>query len=271
MAFVLNNIRFRSVSSKTLERFYNQKAFMLNELITEKNQFSRVARETLLLLFNSYSSWCTKVEQYMLNRSEINHADRLEILKLRKRVELYHDEIYTLHSDVFKPDFIKHWKQVNWLSQQAFDAKLEKIEGVSQLEAYPMAINALIGYLQTCFYELYEVDCLLGGDFVVDRCSCNKSNPHRVLLYVDEFALEYMEDSGMFICGERYKYYRSISCRDAPLLVKNYSSEEVLFDGAVCGTGTLATELRKVLDGVQVIDIINAPPTDTVVYVNKIH
>ena len=48
MAFVPNNIRFRSVTSKALEQFYNAKSYILNELITEKNQFSEVSRELLL-------------------------------------------------------------------------------------------------------------------------------------------------------------------------------------------------------------------------------
>lgn len=61
MAYVLNNIRFRSVSSKALERYYNSKSFILNVLIDEQRQFSQVAREILLLFFNSHSDLATRL------------------------------------------------------------------------------------------------------------------------------------------------------------------------------------------------------------------
>ena len=42
MAYVLNNIRFRSVSAKALERYFNAKAFILNELTDDVNYFPNV-------------------------------------------------------------------------------------------------------------------------------------------------------------------------------------------------------------------------------------
>lgn len=91
--FTPNNIRFRSVAAYTLEHFYGTKAYMLDVVINEQNQFSEAAKETLLLLFNTYSKWATDVEQIFLNRPILTRQEIEATLDAEAEVQARHKQI----------------------------------------------------------------------------------------------------------------------------------------------------------------------------------
>jgi len=262
MAFVSNNIRFRAVSACSLEHFYSTKAYILDVVLMERNQFSETARETLLLLFNSYSSWATRVEYLFLNNHVLAQKDIEATLAEDDKVQSEHLEIFELYTDLFTPKFIEVWYTVNVHTRNAFRAVIKSTEGQSHLEAYPIIMAALSASLQNCMYELYEIDCLLGGDFVQDQCSTNRSNSNRMLLYVDNFALDYYFHSGIFMCEERIKYYATIACCRLPTLVKNYSTSDVSYSGVIEGDAPLATLLKRCAEYVDIIDIVLPTPDE---------
>ena len=262
MAFVPNNIRFRSVSAYSLEHFYSTKAYILNVVVTERNQFSETARETLLLLFNSYSSWATRIEYLFLNNHVLTRKEIDETLAEDDKVQSEHLEIFELYPDLFAPKFIDVWYTINVHTRNAFRSIIQSTEGQSHLEAYPIILAALSASLQNCMYELYEIDCLFGSDFVDDHCSTNKSNSNSILLYVDNFALDYYFKSGVFMCEERIKYYSSIACQRLPTLVKNYSTSNVSYSGVIEGDEPLATLLKRCAEYVDIIDIVLPIPAD---------
>jgi hypothetical protein len=251
------------VAAKSLEFFYNAKAFMLNDLILEKNQFSEVARETLLLLFNSYSQWATEVEYLMLNKAVLSEQEIGIILDRVESIESRHQNIFDIHTSVFVPEFMRVWYDTHKQTKEAFVQKVRKIEGISQLEAYPLVINALVGMLQGTLYELYEIDCLLGSNFVSNRCTLNRSNTNRLVAYVDDFALSYYRDTGVFLLQNRVKLYSGLACTDRlPMTIKNYSSEVVsMVDSVIQGDEPLASLLKQLQDLAIVLEIVSVPPT----------
>ena len=254
MAFVQNNIRFRSVSSKALEYFYGSKAFMLNELILERNQFSEVARETLLLLFNSFSSWATEVEYLFLRRNIVTEDDVAILQERLDRVNATHLNIFDVHSELFTRRFIQVWLEVNKGTSEAFAHQMNKAVGLSNMEAYPLIIGSLVNFLQSTLFELYEVDCLLGSNFVVEQCTNNRSNTNKAVVYVDNFAFDYYKETGKFLLLERLRYYRSMACVPIPLLVKNYTAAVVnLVNGKIEGDKPLADLLRQLQDEEMII------------------
>lgn len=257
MVYVPNNIRFRSVSAKVIAHFYSNKAYILNELLMERNQFSEVARETLLLLFNSYSEWATRIEYLFLNNCILTRKEIDSALAEEDRVQSYHLEVFENYADKFQPQFIEAWYGINVHTRNAFRTIIQGTEGLSHLEAYPIIIAGLSASLQNCLYELYEIDCLFGSDFVQEQVSTNKSNADRMVVYVDNYALEYFFKTGIFMCEERIKYYSSLVQGRLPTLVKNYSTSAVTYAGVIEGDEPLATLLKRCAEIVDIIDIVS--------------
>ena len=261
MVYVPNNIRFRSVSAKAIAHFYSNKAYILNELLMERNQFSEVARETLLLLFNSYSDWATRIEFMFLNNNTLSRKEIDDALVEDDRVQSYHLEVFENYAEKFSPAFIEAWYSINVHTRIAFRTIIQGTEGLSHLEAYPIIIAGLSANLQNCLYELYEIDCLFGSDFVPGQDGTNKSNADRMVLYVDNYALEYFLKTGIFMCEERIKYYSTIVHGRLPTLVKNYSTGIVRYAGVIEGDEPLATLLKRCAEYVDIIDIVSVNQT----------
>lgn len=257
MVYVPNNIRFRSVSAKAIAHFYSNKAYILNELLMERNQFSEVARETLLLLFNSYSEWASRIEFMFLNNCTLSHELVEATLAEDDKVQAFHLEVFEEFSDKFEPRFIEAWYNINVHTRNAFRTVIQGTETLSHLEAYPIIMAGLSANLQNCLYELYEIDCLFGSDFVQEQVSTNKSNADRMVVYVDNYALEYYLKTGVFMCEERIKYYATLVQGRLPTLVKNYSTGIVTYAGVIEGDEPLATLLKRCAEFVDIIDIIS--------------
>lgn len=260
MSFVPNNIRFRSVSSKAMSLFYGNKAFILNDLLMERNQFSEVARETLLLLFNSYTNWAQRVEYTFLNNSSVTDATIEALLSDDDKVQSYHLEIFELYPTLFCEGFVDQWYAVNLHTRNAFRALITSTNGMHTLEAFPIIVAGLSSMLQMCLYELYEIDCLLGSNYVPNQCSSNRSNADRLVVYIDNFTVDYYFQSGVFMCEERIKFYRAIACGKFPVLIKNYSSGRLSFAGVIEGDEPLASLLKRCTEYVDIVDVISCPP-----------
>jgi len=253
--FIKNNIRFRSVAAYSLEHFYAAKSYMLNVVINEQNQFSEVAKETLLLLFNSYSKWAHEVESIFLNRPTLTRAEIDATLDAEQRLQNWHRQVFVENPDLFTQKFVEIWWAVNAHTRKAFQTTIRSVEGQSHLEAYPIIMATLGSTLQNCMYELYEIDCLLGSDFVEDRCSTNRSNSNRMVMYVDNYALDYFYKTGVFMFEERIRYYNTIACRRLPTLVKNHSTCNLSYSGVIEGDEPLATLLKRCAEYVDIIDV----------------
>lgn len=261
MAYVLNNIRFRSVSSKALERYYNSKSFILNELIDERKQFSQVAREVQLLFFNTYSDWASKVESLLLNRNTVDESDIKIIFQRFGEVVESNKQIFAIHSDVFLPEYLKVFSAVHKHIPQSFKRRVRESIGVSQLEAYPLIIDALVAALQRTLYELYEIDCLLGSNLVEQKVTTNESQPDAVITYIGREDLRDYRETGSFITKHRLEHYLAhVVLPDVviPVKVKNYTEDTIeLRNGVVVGDQPIARMLTDLQENprIKIVEI----------------
>lgn len=256
VTFTPNNIRYRSVAACALEHFYGAKSYMLNVVINEQNQFSETAKETLLLLFNSYCKWAQEVESLFLNRPTLTDKEVGACIEIANEIQNDHLQIFADNPQIFEPRFMEIWWQANAGTRQAFRAAVAGTEGQSHLEAYPLIISALSSALQMCMYELYEIDCLLGSDLVADQCSTNRTNRNRMILYVNNYAMECYKTTGVFMCAERLKIYRRYTCSRIPVLIKNHSSSNLTYNGIIEGDEPLASLIRQCVDeNIDIVDI----------------
>ncbi len=231
MSYTPNNIRFRAVSSKALEAFYANKSFMLTELLDDSKQFSTVARECLLLLYSEYSQWTHFLERVMLKSQVLGSGEIKGLLASKQELEFKCVQIFKTHFNTFKPEFINIWLSTHHHSQVAYDRCLERLENTPSIEAYPAAISGLTNLLQTSLFELYELDCLLGSNLVLDKVTENRCNPDNLVLYVDNFALEYQARYGIFLTAERARIYSQRVIGKAPAIIKNYAADTLIYPG----------------------------------------
>lgn len=259
MTYVLNNIRFRSVSSKALERYYNAKSFILNELVDEKNQFSETAREIMLLFFNNYSEWALKVESLLLNRNKVTESDVQIILTRYGELIESNKLIFSVHGEVFLNDFIKVWGKHHKHIQRNFKARVKNTVGLSQMQAYPIIIDALVNALQTTLFELYEVDCFLGSDLVESKITTNRASVDNLVTYIDGCTLDYYNTTGVNPVAERVAFYTSImKCSELGIVIKNYTQKSVaLRESELVGSVALISMLQEVqaIPNVRIYDI----------------
>lgn len=157
------------------------------------------------------------------------------------------------------------WLRVHESTHAAFINRLNDAVGISQLEAYPVIIGALVSMLQATQYELYEVDCLLGSNFVNERCTSNRSNTNKLVAYVDNFAMDNYKATGVFLLQERLNAYLDVACTEKlPLVIKNYSSEVIsIEDSTIKGNEPLASLLKQ-LKNIVILEIVSVPPMVTI-------
>jgi len=207
MSFVRNNIRYRSAASKAMEGYYNSKAFILNELIKPTNGLSETAKEVCLLLFNKHADWLAYSEHLMLNKVSIGKEEICSIQFALDSIAIAIHRTFDENPDVFEPKFIKHWSHIHRQSLTTLKASLDDAENMAQLIAFPYATECLVAHLNTTLFELYELDCLLGSDIVLNKISTNYTQPDKLILFVEDGSLSSGPCMGIGPELDRYNYY----------------------------------------------------------------
>lgn len=205
--FVRNNIRYRSAASKALEGYYNSKAFILNQLVTPENGFGEDAKEILLLLFNKHADWLFHTEALLLDKCEVSARDVERMQTDLKNVTSSVADILRKHTEVFNQEFVAHWTAIHAQKHKVLMAMVEDVVGMTQIIAFPYVTECLIEYLNSTLFEIYELDCLLGSDFVRTSLSTNNSHPHTLVLHIDDISVHYASIKGVSAEMERIAYY----------------------------------------------------------------
>lgn len=209
MAFVRNNIRYRSAASKALEGYYNSKAFILNQLVTSDNGFGEEAKEILLLMFNRYADWLFYTETFLLDKKEISTEDaneiRLNLVEMSEEIET----ILSNNADVFTEEFVEHWTFIHQQKLEVLSGMILDVEGMTQIIAFPYITECLVEYLNSTLFELYELDSLLGSDVVRKKLSTNNKHPQTLMLHLDDISLQYSSNREVSAEVERIQYYES--------------------------------------------------------------
>lgn len=266
MSYVQNNIGFRVVSSKNLENFYKFKSSVLFELDNERNKFSGVAKEIMLLFLHKYSTWCTTVEALLINRHVIDESDIQIILQRYGEIVEENRQTFRIYSPVFDPEFVYVWRKNHKHVQYFFKDRVRATAGLKNTEAYPLIIDALVQALDSTKYELYEVDCLLGSDYVNKCVTTNetlKANAN-LSMYVSNDILQYYYERDVNLIKSRLQFYKETVLKDGVVLnlvIKNYTNEKAFKDanGNIIGSQNLKTFLTELddLDFLNVVEVVS--------------
>lgn len=261
MAFMSNNIKYRSVTAKALEGYYSTKAFILNELSDSRNDFSKGAREMLLMMLNNYKEWTDYTEQYLLDKKVVRQQDVEVVLANLERISFVNMTVFDSHPEIFPTELVSLWKKVGKNTIKYFYYRVQYAIGMDHLEAYPYLIDCLLDSLQITMYELYEIDCLLGCELLKTGrpITTNRSNPNRLVVIIDDKDIDALKALRVFDPLERLNTYIQYVEADSPVLLKNLSSSDVMFNsgtGEITGDVVLSQQLSSLVSQFNIVELM---------------
>jgi len=209
-----NNIQFRVVSSKMMERFKSTQSFVLSEMIHGEYKFSKTSKEIAILAMDSIFGWVVSLENYLIRDGVDNFDSNAKEFAISKALEIerYYVSIIEDRDDIFDPRFVKVWKKNHILKLNLVLDILNKLEGMSDIEAFSTVVNTLIEMMDSIKFELYEMDYLISGGTTPFLCMTDLC-----ILVAQEFKL--------FILPERAKMYIEEFGIEDGFVFKNYSQE----------------------------------------------
>lgn len=261
MAFMSNNIKYRSTTAKALEGYYSTKAFILNELSDSRNDFSKGARELLLMMLNNYKEWTDFTEQYLLDKKQVSAQDIEVVVSNLQRITSVNLTVFESHPDVFPTELLRLWKSVGKNTWTYFFHRVRRASGMDHIEAYPYLVDCLLALLQSTMYELYEIDCLLGCELLKSGrpITTNRSNPNRLVVIIDDKDIDCITELSLFDPLVRLNSYIEYVELKTPVLIKNLSATGVSFSpntGEVTGDPTLAQHISSLVTRFNVVELM---------------
>ena len=210
--FVENNIRFRIISSKMLERFKNTQSFTLTEMLHGQYQFSKTAREIMLLSMDKWFQWLLLFERELIrNPSDVFDENMcLEMIQESHETTRLVREILMKHTEVFERDMTEIWLTSTETGFLGWSEVLAAYSGKEDIEAFSGIATFLTEIMETMKFILYEIDYLVSDGSDPFICLTNTCHLAKT---------EY----GIDILSPRINTYKSFFPEITRLTMKNYS------------------------------------------------
>ncbi|QAU04574.1 hypothetical protein Va1_305 [Vibrio phage Va1] len=240
--FYSNNIDFRIVSSKAIEKFKNVQAFQLNQITNGKFFFKKDRKEVLLLKYDMWTRWIYEIENLfiellsnsrssnkLINRDQINHiinlADKMNI-KIK-------DIMLKENGDYFDPRFINIWIQCHKSVYEIIVSRISDLEGCTYHSAFQFIVDNLIELMRHTLIEIHELNSIYSYFEDVETYTKNYKNdlgtPFLVFTHFDRITEPRLERNLLLTRLDVYRKFFDIK----EVFVKNYSEMPIdpkLFD-----------------------------------------
>ncbi|UOK16804.1 hypothetical protein [Vibrio phage phiKT1024] len=240
--FYSNNIDFRIVSSKAIEKFKNVQAFQLNQITNGKFFFKKDRKEVLLLKYDMWTRWIYEIENLFIellsssqsknkfiNREQINHiinlADKMNI-KIK-------DIMLKENGDYFDPRFINIWIQCHKTVYEVIISRIADLEGCTYHSAFQFIVDNLIELMRHTLIEIHELNSIYSYFEDTETFTKNFQNdfgtPFLVFTHFDRVTDNRLSQNLMLSRLDVYKKFFDLR----EVFVKNYSEMPIdpnLFD-----------------------------------------
>jgi len=212
--FTENNIQFRVISSKLLERYKGSQSFVLSEMVHGKFKFSKTSRELAILIMDTTFAWLIQMENYLIRDDDsIFNKNAVEFsMKSVNELDAYILSLINKHSDIFSEKVSTPWRLIHESQISLITKVIKSVEGFSDIEAFSTIANVIIEMIDTLKFQLYEIDSLNNETSKPPLCLTDLC-----ILSVSEF--------DFFPMLERAKVYNSIFDIENGFYFKNYSQE----------------------------------------------
>ena len=198
--FVENNIHFRIISSKILERYKSTQSFVLTEMIHGQFKFSKTSREIALLKMDIWFLWLNDFESYLIHKAG-NIFEQKDVEYATNEINItreYYRSTVDSRDDIFDRSFVSVLNRIDDLKFKDSEMFITECSGKSLIDTFASVSNFLIEIIDTLKFELYEIDYLINGGKKPFLCMTNlcvlyetklHSTPlvDRALVYIDEF------------------------------------------------------------------------------------
>lgn len=217
--FVENNIKYRIASGAAIAKYKHSQAFLLSELsFNPFHDFSKVAKEVLLLKYDIWFDFLCEVEQFLLVAEKDSACDGCvhRIIQMSDERVTYYEETMKQNPDIFNPEYLDMWLSIHAETYKLLVQNILDLQDLKSHEFFSKMTEVLINTMNHTLYELQEIDVLFfsEGDlqFNYDSVCCD---------FYDKF-------DGRMLIGETYDKFKEI--RDTGhIIIKQYSDVAIPF------------------------------------------
>ena len=213
--FTENNIQFRIISSKLIERYKSTQSFVLSEMLHGQYNFSKTSREIALLAMDITFAWLIGLENYLIRDNSPFFDKKACLFSLRsmRKADRYWMNVIDNHEDIFEKKITKVWKEIHNLKMNIAKKVIESCEGLSDLEAFSVISNYIIEAMDALKFELYEIDYIV-----------NNPNGQPFLCFTDLCIVAKEELNIDYSIEKANIYISKFDIKDG-FIFKNYSQE----------------------------------------------
>ena len=214
MDYTENNIEFRIVSSKMVERFKSTQSFVLSEMLYGEYKFSKSSREIVLLVMDTAFGWITSIEDYLIRDSVDIFDEKAKDFAVEslKRASQYALDTVTGKPEIFQTTLGDVWKIVHVKKKEIMFRALDECIGKRDLDAFSTISALLIEMLDSLKFELYEIDYLINDG----------SKPFLCLTDLNVYDMHVAGDNDLLFKANLYTEKFPI---EKTFAIKNYSQE----------------------------------------------
>ena len=217
--FHANNVDFRIVSSKALEKFKNVQSFQLNQLVNGKFYFPQDRREVLLLKYELWTKWLLEVENLFIEKHEFNNMITQKDIDLvaelsQKSCDKYKEIVTDNLSDHFDQDFIKVWCEVHTVAYNFFKDYVRKMTGTYE-EVFVNLVDVTCEFLMYTLTEIHELNEMF-----------NNPESDEIFLVISDYCLRFFNITGKCIVALRAEIY-SKTFPFKKVWFKNYTDQNL--------------------------------------------
>ncbi len=217
--FIENNIKYRISSGASIAKYKHSQAFLLTELsFNPYHEFSRVAKEILLLKYDVWFDFLCEVEQFLLVNSNKYVSEKCINIVLEMsadRVEYYHETMQD-NPEVFNKSYLDTWEQVHEMSYNLLKRSIRDLQDLNASEFFDAMTERLINTMNHTLYELHECDIVF---FTTENLEFN----------LDSLCCTYHEKFGESLIVNKYDIYSKVRQTDS-IIIKQYSDVNVPFN-----------------------------------------
>jgi len=196
-SYIQNNLAYREVTSDVIIDFKIAQKAVMNQLqMNNSHQFSKTAKEVLLLKYSVWFNFLLKLELVLLTTKPEERRERIGAL-LNERSRCYKDTIKR-NPKIFDQEWFEIWDIVH---QHLFDYLTithQILDVNDKCKYYRSFGKLLIKVLSQTLFEAFEVDVILNKD---------KDYIH---LHLNSLDFSYKEATGKSLLVTRMKYYEKI-------------------------------------------------------------
>ena len=222
--YTSNNIDFRIISSKLLERYKATQNFVLTEMKYGQYNFSRTSRELAILYTDNSFKGLLDIESFFIRSHEKilteDMAKEVVSLLLARMGYLY--SVVKYHKSIFDSVYIELWDKVHFQITRMVERVIEGNVGADIDVAYTELVAILLDSADAIRFELYEIDYIA-------------NNREKPFLVVTNMCIMASRELGTNVVASRAKVYEDFFKAKIDFTVKDYTDSLSAFDVCVSG------------------------------------